>query len=743
MTANHTFKKIIVAASLLLSGFYANAYSGIWQNINTDQVKTAGTRYLQPDRFTVFSMDVNLLKPELSALSEDPALAHTIELPMPDGSFRSFRIWQTPFMAPQLAAKYPDIKTFTAVAADNGAVTAKVDYTVYGFHAMVYDGDNSYFIDPYSNANDGYYICYYKKDYTKRSSSFVPCGVTDSREDELGTGRIVAGNENPQLAVVNGLTKRTYRLALACTQEYASVVTGGNPTKPGVLSAMTTTMNRINGVYEKELAITMQLIANNDNIIYLAEPDPYSSGSMTENQTNITNTIGAANYDIGHLFKKSDGGISDLGCVCNDNRKARSVTGQSNPVGDPFDLDYVAHEMGHQFGAEHTFNAGTGSCTGNGVSYRAYEPGSGSTLMAYAGICSGNNITNHSSAYFHAASLEQITDFVSIGGSCAATSIANTPAIVPPFATSYNVPKETPFELTAPDAVDNDHDAISYCWEEWDLGDFTSDFSATTVGPIFRSFDPTASKTRIFPTLDKLLNNVNSYLGEKLPTVTRDMVFKLTVRDILNGIGAINFPDDEVVLHVTNSSGPFVVMSPNTSADYWQMGTTVEVKWDVANTTSAPVSCNSVDILLSLDGGHTYTETLASGTANDGSEMIVVPNTPTASARVKVKGSGNVFFDISNKDFIINSWSTGVKEVTAADNVNIYPVPATDVLHVTTVAIDPVDINVLNALGQIVWAGTLAKQVDIPVSGWAKGMYSLQLVDAHTKLKSVKKFIVE
>ncbi len=743
MTVNAYIKKAFLATGLILTGLCANAYNGVWQNVNADQVRTAGTRYLQPDRFTVFKMDINLLKPELAGLSEDPSQAHVIDLPVPDGGYRSFRIWQTPMMPEALAAKYPEIKTFTAVATDDGNTTAKLDYTVYGFHAMVLDGDNTYFVDPYSNVNDGYYICYYKRDYTKRSSDFVPCGVQDEGEDELGPGRIIAGGQNPQLSVINGLTKRTYRLALACTSEYASAVTGGSPTKTGVLSAMTTSMNRVNGVYEKDLAITMQFINNEDQLIYLAEPDPYSSGSMTENQTNVNSTIGAANYDIGHLFKKANGGISDLGCVCINSRKARSVTGQSNPVGDPFDLDYVAHEMGHEFGAEHTFNAGTGSCSGNGVSYRAFEPGSGSTLMAYAGICAGNNIQSHSSAYFHAASLEQITDFVNLTGTCAATSAGNTPSTIVPFATSYNIPKETPFEVTAPDAADIDHDAITYCWEEWDLGDFTSDFSATTTGPIFRSFDPVPSTTRIFPTLDKLLSNVNSYLGEKLPAVNRDVTLKLTVRDILNGIGAINFPDDEVVLHVTDNAGPFLVTMPNATSDYWQMGSTVEVKWNVANTTAAPVNCSNVDILLSLDGGHTYTQTLASGTPNDGSEMITVPNTPTASARVKVKGSGNVFFDISNENFIINSWPASVHDIAAGADVKIYPVPVSQVLHVDYNKTGKADAVIFNALGQKIWSGVLTAKLEIPVSTWAKGVYQLQITDNDTHLKSVKKFIVQ
>src|SRR5690606_22782836 len=180
------------------------------------------------------------------------------------------------------------------------------------------------------------------------------------------------------------------------------------PTKLNVLSAMVTTINRVNGIYEKELSVSLELIGDNDTLIYLnGSTDPFDANNnggalLGQNQTNTNTVIGAANYDIGHIFSTDGGGIAFLGCVCANNQKARGVTGSPSPVGDPFDVDYVAHEMGHQFGANHSFNA----CSGTESQQNAFEPGSGSTIMAYAGICGPvNNLQANSHDYFHITSL--------------------------------------------------------------------------------------------------------------------------------------------------------------------------------------------------------------------------------------------------------------------------------------------------------------------------------------------------
>ena len=451
--------------------------------------------------------------------------------------------------------------------------------------------------------------------------------------------------------VSNGTQLRTYDLALACTGEYAQFHGG---TVPLVMSAMTTTMNRVNGIYRSDVCLRMLMVANNDDLIFLnAITDGYTNndgGAMLgENQTKVDLIIGSANYDIGHVFSTGGGGIASLVSFVIISFKARGVTGQGSPIGDPFDVDYVAHEMGHQWDADHTQN---NSC--NRISSAAFEPGSASTIMGYAGICSPN-LQSNSDPYFHNHSYNQIVAYsvTGNGNTCATiTGASNSPPSITMPSGGFAIPRSTPFELTA-SATDPNGDAMTYCWEQYDLGPATAggDINLTNPSgnaPIFRSWDPTPSSTRVFPRLSDLVNNT-TVIGELLPTYARDLTFKLTVRDSwING--AVN--DAQVAFDVAGNSGPFVVTSPNTPVT-WIVGSNQNVSWNVANTTAAPVSCSNVNIYLSTDGGFTYPTLLVSNTPNDGSQPIVVPNIPTALARIKVRAVGNIFFDISNQNFTI------------------------------------------------------------------------------------------
>jgi hypothetical protein len=523
---------------------------------------------------------------------------------------------------------------------------------------------------------------------------------------------------------------------------------------------MVTSINRVNSVYEREFSATFQLIANEDTLIFLdGTTDPYTNNNgstmLGENQTTVNDRIGSANYDMGHVFSTGGGGVATLNSVCNTGMKARGVTGLPSPIGDAFDIDYVAHEMGHQFGGQHTFNANTGSCSGNGVSNSAFEPGSGTTIMAYAGIClATNNLQAHSNPYFHARSLDQMSTFMNAGGNCAATVVSpNTNSKLPAFADSFNIPLLTPFELTAPVAEDTTADTITYCWEEWDLGSFRSNFSATRItGPIFRSYNPDTSRTRIFPHIDSLLKYppVISYLGEKLADTSRILKFKLTVRDLHNGWGGFNFPDDTVVLSVINTPAPFKVTQPDTSLSLIWMGNhTDTVRWDVAGTDTSAVQCANVDIYLSVDGGRHYPYLLAAAVPNNGMAVITVPDTVTTTARVKVKGAGNVFFDLSDRNFTITADTTtpppssSVAATVLSKNVSIYPVPAKDVLHIQSNMNGTLEVAVYNTVGQAIWKGNMQQQKDLQVNNWAKGVYYVQLIDKNSKEKMVKPVVIQ
>lgn len=749
-------KYILYTLITIASSLPAYANTGeVWRELNTQNVPTKGERRIQPEAYKVFLANDSYIKNLLFSLSEVPQQGAILALPAPDGSMMNFKVWQTPYMEPELAAKYPGIKNFTGVLVDDPAVTASINYTYKGFNAMVYNGGNTFLIDPYSDQNDGYYICYYKHDYKKAARPFS-CGVTDDAERELDLEeKLILGNEPPRMSYkTNGTLKRTYRMALACTGEYALAVDGPAPIKANVISAMATTLARVNGILQRELAVTLQLINNNDTLVYLDPATDSFTATQNSNiniQTQVANqkntdlVIGQGNYDIGHVFCSGDGGIADKAGLCDPGFEARAATGKANPVGDAFDVDYVVHEIGHQFGAEHTFNYNGTGCNPFARSFTAYEPGSGTTIMGYAGLCSGNDIQMHSDDYFHAISLDEMTTHMSTKPLCGAPSPSgNVAPVVADIQAVYEIPHLTPFELEAPQAIDTDHDVLTYCWEQYDLGDFGKGLDQTQLGPIFRSFRPVTSRRRIFPMLDSLRAGVYSYRAEKLPQVTRQLNFRLTVRDMYNGMGTHNWSDTTVKLNVTDQAGPFRVLGPNQSSNYWRNGSSYTVTWDVANTNNAPVSCSNVDILLSLDDGVTWPITLATATPNDGSEVITVPSgSYTASARVKVKGSGNVFFDIGDQGFVINDWPDTVHDIDNPGTIAVYPVPAKDNLFIRLTDGGVYDAKMFNSVGQLVWQNHVDGNTTISTGSLAAGVYQLVFIDSITGSKSVKRVVIE
>jgi hypothetical protein len=589
-----------------------------------------------------------------------------ISIPLPDGSFARFQIEESPIMAPELAAQFPEIKTYRGQGVDDPAATARFDWTPNGFHAIVFSAEGSVYLDPYAKGDTAHYSSYYRRDYQKDGAPFE-CLVSDANT----AAPPPASPQAPAVVPQTGATLRTYRLALAATVEYTQAAGG---TKAQAMSRMTTTMNRINGIFERDLAVRMTLVANNSNIIYTAESDPYTNVNkfqmLNENQTNLDNVIGNANYDIGHVFGTGGGGIGMPQSPCDISTKAQGVSGSSNPTGYSFDVELVAHEMGHQFGAQHTFNDNcntTGSSPRTGTS--AYEPGSGSTIMSYAGNCVvPQNLQFFSNDYFHVDSLERMLAHINGAGNCAAQTANGNKAPVVNAGADYNIPKGTPFTLTAT-ATDPNGDALTYAWEEYDLGPAAppNDESDGQARPLFRSYEPMTSNARTFPRLDYILNNANvppatygcfsgtdlqCITGEILPAITRTMNFQVTVRDNRAGGGGVH--SDQMQVNVTSNSGPFVVTTPNTALS-WTGYATQTVTWNVANTTAAPVNASRVSILLSTDGGTTFPTVLCVSTANDGSEQITVPNTPTTQARIKVAAVGNIFFDISDSNFTITS----------------------------------------------------------------------------------------
>lgn len=727
------------------------AYSGwaqqnsLWTMEPNLEVHVPGQRQLFPNQYSLFSLNTNQLKSLQQFIPSDENGTFIIDLPAPDGRLKQFRVFEAPMMEAPLAAKYPQIKTYTAIEVGNPLVTAKLDYTVFGFHGKVFDNENTYFIDPLTNMSENWYQVYYKRDFVKPASQRMQCQLNDEEYVNPAAEAVklssTDGIPTNSSFKQNGADKRVYRLALACTIEYSAAVGGTSPTKASVLSAMVTSMNRVNGVFERDFSMHANLVANNDTLIYIGSTDPYTNNNgstmLGQNQTTVNARIGSANYDFGHVFSTGGGGIASLGCVCSSNSKAQGVTGSSSPVGDPYDIDYVAHEMGHQFGGQHTFNSVSGSCSGNRSSQSAFEIGSATTIMGYAGICSTDDIQLHSDDYYHVRSLEQMTGS-NVTACATLTATNNTLPTLDPIIDTFIIPYRTSFELTAK-GNDGNGDPLTYCWEEYDRGGSGAAWDAvTTVAPVFRSFLPATSPTRMFPTLKYLVQNLEMYKGEILPANARILRFRCTLRDLHNGYGAFYTSADTVRLDVRTTTDLFRVTSQPTNGTPWQAYSSQTITWNVAGTTAAPFLCTNVDIYMTADSGKTWPFLLASNVPNNGTATIAVPNVTSNFCRVKVKGSGNVFFDLND------GWIKTTSAPAAIENVDkftfsIHPNPATTSCIIEAAnSQEHCQMDVLNHVGMIVSHTSFQGKTILNTENLATGIYLIRIQGNDGKLSTQK-----
>lgn len=673
-----TFRLLIVLFTISHSLQASN-----WTPVDLSKVNLEGEQLIRPVIFSAFELALVDFRPSWSAA---PLLTASnarqtnciIQVPTPDGSMASFAVFRNPVAPLEWAVKHPAIATYTGFGITDPHAFAVFDFTYKGFHAMVMSPNGTYFIDPATLETDAYYLIYNKTDFT--TDKDFNC-LVDMHEPVTGSPFKCAPGSPMNRSV--GAQLKTYRLAMAATGEYTAFHGG---TVAGALSAIVTSVNRVSGIYERDLSIRLTLIPNTDTLIYVnPTTDPYTNSNggtmLGQNQTTVNNVIGSNNYDIGHVFSTGGGGIAGLGVVCSFSNKARGVTGSPSPVGDPFDVDYVAHEIGHQFGGNHTFNAEVGACSGNRSGGAAYEPGSGSTIMAYAGICGSNNLQTNSDDYFHAKSFDEIIIYTTngIGANCPqVTPTGNTPPVINPVPTRV-IPYLTPFRMTA-DASDPDGDPITYCWEQYDLGPAGTWNSPSGNAPIFRSFNPSTSPVRLFPRLLNILNNSLS-IGEVKPSYARTLNFRLTVRDNrINGGGVTN-NDTTFQVQVINTGQAFAITSQNVANVVWAAGSNETITWDVGGSDLAPISTPLVNILLSTDGGQTFPITLASQVSNNGSYQIQVPFVNTSTARVMVEGDGNIFFDINDRNFTIGI--TAVAELTQPFEVIVAPNPTDAYFQIT------------------------------------------------------------
>lgn len=606
-------------------------------------------------RKAIYNLDADAFKKLLSKVpkrnSQNRSRENLINFPMPDGSKEAFNVFEHSVLAEELAAKYPGIKSYFAKSIKNPLNTISFSMGISGFYGMIFFNNDVYYINPERGVENEYFLAS-KKAFETRNFS---CSFNEDKTFDEIKSKTSTALRGPD----DGLL-RTYRLALACTGEYAQFhitqagVSGGTDAQKiaAVLDAMNVTMTRVNGIYERELSLTMQLIPNNDNLIFLnATTDGYTNDDgeamLDENQTIINDVIGLTNYDIGHVFSTGGGGIAQLNSPCTPS-KARGVTGLSSPVGDAFDIDFVCHEMGHQFGASHTFN---NSCGNNRSNSTSVEPGSGSTIMSYAGICPPN-VQSSANSYFHAVSIEQMWQNISLGNStCATTQTTGNNAPTANAGNDYTIPQGTPFVLEGT-ATDPNGDALTYTWEQIDaqVAPMTPQ-PTSTAGPMFRSFPPNDSPKRFFPATTSLLNNELSTTWEVLPTVSRDLNFSFMVRD--NNPSGGQTESDDMELIVDENSGPFAVTSQISSATYGA-GDIITVTWNVANTNMAPVSTEFVDIYFVVDGDFENLVPVDQNAVNDGIHHVSVPSGITSSSvRIMVKAVNNVYFSLNEANLTV------------------------------------------------------------------------------------------
>lgn len=644
--------------------------SPIWQDVDPQNIR-AGTFAKSQVRVTASDFRLVQLNPKALTAAIEPIQQGELaflELPKPDGGTEVFEVYEVPTMAPELqqwmGLQGYDMRTYAGVSLDNPETTLRMDWGgPLGWHVSVVRQSEGYYLDPYWADNKIYYASYARASKSITQDGHWRCGVDEYAENhpqrQLNTG---AKNQSRVAARTSGVL-RTYRLANAATAEYTSAVGGG--TQAGGQAAIVTAINRVNQVYERDLSIRLVLVANNQSVVYTNFLlDPYTNDNgvlmLDENQNNLDSEIGSANYDIGHVFSTGGGGVAVLQSPCNAAHKAKGVTGLPNPTGDAFFIDFVAHEIGHQFGGNHTWHSSDTNCgVGQRNNSTALEPGSGTTIMAYAGVCNSDNVQNNSDAYFHFASINEILDYTQAGagGSCnATTSTGNANAPTVDAGANVTIPANTPFELTALNGLDaQPGSTLTYLWEQFDLGPATTLAQGDTgSGPIIRSSSPTTSPTRSIPPLADVLDgsNSSSRSAEILPTTNRSMTWRVTVFDNDTNGGRVG-TDTRTVNVTTNGSGQFAVTSPNGGES---LGTTATVTWNIASTSSAPVNANNVDIFYSSDGGASFNPLLLA-TPNDGSQVVTFPAGDTTQGRIKIRGSNNIFYDISDGDFTVNSVS--------------------------------------------------------------------------------------
>ncbi len=752
----HGFNSRIFALSLLAAVIFAAAsvtalaaggrrqqndpnQANLWRQIDEDALRSREERSVTPEKYLTFQLNRKLMQENLGRIARGENTKYgeqgiVIEMPMPDGSIQHFRMVDAPVLSPELAAQYPTWRFFQGIGVEDPTASGRFDWNSMGFHGFIETTKGTVYIDPYKKGDTQNYLVFYKQDFG-RSENEMYCRAERTIKDIVTSGYRPISPDSPEFSL--GTSLRTYKLAVATTGEWARAAAGytdGMPAqtiRDNALGVVTTSVNRLIGIYTRELSTSFQLVnpaTNGPNNIIWDDPatDPYDNTDNTAqlaiNHNSLVAKVGMANFDLGHLYGTGGGGVASTPSLCDDSSKGEGYSARGTNTGDPFTVDYVSHEMGHQFGSDHTYNNidpnGSGACPQSSYSAaNAFEPGSGSSIMSYVGICGSRNLQQYVETVFpgfHIRSLTVINTNITTGSpstsGCGTTSGTNSIPTVNAGA-AYQIPKLTPFTLTATgnDADGGDVANLIYSWEEYDLAQQPSGVAGTPANtydvdtdgvlrPLFRIYSPVSGTSRTFPSLAFILNpanndasaNVNSVqgnqppltytgthptgapgavcepsvtcvVGERLPTVNRTMNFRVVVRDRRGGVS-----DAGTTVTVNAASGPFQITSQNDGGT-WAGNSSQTVTWDVAGSADAPISAANVKISFSSDGGQTFPTVLAASVPNNGSAQVTAPNVATSTGRIKVEAVGNVFFDINNANITVTATASVSRKVSDFD----------------------------------------------------------------------------
>lgn len=754
-------KKITFLTGMLLLSvlFVSKAFTQnntiFWTAVDAATISTADleNRIDKPKTEVFFKLDLNAFKNALeNATNRKDNLLNSnvvISIPNAQGKLEKYQVFMASVLDEELQNSYPELGSFIGKSISNPSKIVRFSVSNQGIKSITLNDVNGTEYIEQINNNQQIYSVFYRRDLTETSEQFG-CDVIDGFVDETELDSSVFSRN------ANDGNLRTFRLAVATTLPFstyyinkAGVSQGSTAQKrAAVIAAINDIMTRVNAVFENELSLTMVLVPNNSLIISVTNNSLTSNnnGTLLDESTGFINSgVGEFNYDIGHMLSTNGGGVAYVSQVCQ-SLKGGGVSGSPSPEGANFEAT-IMHEMGHQYGSRHTFNGNTGGCTANISPTSAYEPGSGSTIMAYPGLCGAQNVQTTTDLYFHQKSLDAMWLNITQGNSqCATiTSTGNSAPEIQLESSSYVIPIGTPYKLDA-SATDLDNEsALTYSWEQYDLGPSGVPSLTTASGPLVRSRFPSTNSFRYIPILSDVVSSGGlTSQWEVLVLVERPINYRITVRD--NDTRGSQLAVGNLSLQTRNAGGIFRVTSQNTNGIVYDGGTTQSVVWDVAGTTGSGINTSNVNILLSIDGGETFDIVLAGNTPNDGNETVALPNVDAEQCRIMVEAVDNIFFNVNTRNFQIQE-QLSVNDEELASNLKIYPNPNNGTFNVDVASTsgENILVKLYDLRGRILFSDLLENngkiQTTISVNNLKSGVYLLNVVEGNRM--ATKKIIIE